>query len=225
MLAHNPKKRIFFNVVSLFLIAMIALFVGCGDIEYGPRYIFSAQFKTNKELCDFYQIFKKQNAYQAISFDLDDNELFDLKLYTFYGGPFDHSKITSDNQYDYEYEAPSFEFWFSYIDEAIATLNNRQETNSEKVFIKCEQVFNDYNLNISLTELKYSLFSSYLRYENVPEELNRNTKLNVYEYHAYLGDKNVFSIKIMFEDGSVNATEEYANNVLEVLKQNMVILK
>ena len=225
MLAYNPKKRIFFNVFSLFLIAMIALFVGCGDIEYGPRYIFSVQFKTNKELCDFYRILKKQNPYQAMSFDLDDDELFDLKLYIFYGGPFDHSKITSDNQYDYEYEAPSFEFWFSYIDEAIATLNNRQETNSEKVFIKCEQVFNDYNLNISLTELNYSLYTSCLKEEAVPTVPQTTKRFKIYEYHAYIESKKVFSIKFMFEDGSVNATEEYANNVLEVLKQNMVILK
>ena len=224
MLAHNPKKRIFFNVVSLFLITIISLFSFACDGQNdsssnddhitGPYYAFGVSFETNQEFGEFYNEFKKQNPYQTFSFDLDENELFKDKKYEFTCVPFNHSIKTSDNLYDYKYDSILFEYSFSYITDSEIVYDFPYRIEKECVDIECSTT-GWKDIDVELENLNYNL-------KEVTTDIGH---CGIYNYSVSCGEKEVLTIKIGFLNNSQNNAEDYANNVLEILKQTMVILK
>lgn len=219
------KKKIFFNIVLLCVIATLTFFsVSCGDVEYGPTHNFGAQFETNKELYDFYQIFKKQNHYEVLSFDLDDNDSFDYKLYTFNGGPFNSRLKTSGNLYDYKYAAPFFAYSFSYCIDADVIAAETSKPKQEKVKIECLISVLD-KVDLSLDELVYSFDGTEESLDGELDAPEVKVARKSYNYTASFNAAQVAKIQIKFVKGSSDETEQNANKVLEILKQSMVIFK
>ena len=215
MLAHNPKKRIFFNVVSLFLIAIISLFSFACDGQNdsssnddhitGPYMCYDATFKSYEEFSSFYNIFKKKNKLLLLTFNLDEYDLIDEKNYYFLTSAFDISLLDKENPYDYKFPDPIvFDYKF-YSKDIYPPL---RDENYNPFTIKCSFLnYPDFELNINDI-----VFSKGTKSESTG---------NAYCY--LISCKNVDILKIEIQ--LLKDIESDANSVFEVLKQNMVILK
>lgn len=107
-----------------------------------------------------------------------------------------------------------FEYSFSYITESDIESQNPPITEKECVDIECStQGWED--IDVTIENLTYAL----------KEVTTDVAHCGVYNYSVSFNGEEVLTIKIKFVNKSKNNTEEYANKVLEILKQSMVVFK
>ena len=214
MLAHTPKKRIFFNVLSLFLIAIISLFSFACDGQNdsssnddhitGPYTGEDDVFKSYEEFSSFYIDFKRYNKLQLLTFNLDECATIGEKYYHFHVAPYNVSLVNKNYPYGCKYTHPEFEYSF-YSEDIIPPL---RDENYNPFHIECSFLnYPDFELNIN--DIVFS--------KGTKSESAENT------YCYLISCKNVDILKI--EIHLLNDIESDANSVFEVLKQNIVILK